>query len=1074
MKLPGQGTLSSVFAIAKPASLGAALVAPLVLLGGCGGSNERGSATGATPGSIQAYAGDSGNGSKLYVVDDNSGGAATSLRLLRIRWGRLGNVYASDDATSPQFRDFVVDEASTTDNIDYRVTLNPLTDEFRIDILHPSTSPEFKDALERLQANLVEVSDKSLSPSELPPFPVVPRNAAIMLDFNDLLDPATISAQTIELLVGYPPVTPFDARVMPDYTHGDLADFDGQPGLEFYSTRVIIDTTVSTTEAAQTQPPLPVNVIGLPASLTQNQPNVAIRIATRIDTPSGQLTILSNPTDHSMSLSNNGSVDTGSVTDDVVRAIRSGGDASQTGDINNGFLLDNFKPAVVGIQPVTVLSVEPVPEDADLIRLGLRFNIDACANRLKVGDAIEDGAGIQLEVVCPPGSSCSDGLATSVPIGGLLGNVYARVISGAPSPNQALQLKVRFDPVLYTESQYPCFVRFTSLQQPPASLVSPTTQVVVRFSEPIDPASMTPFDSMTIVRGGLALLTLRDYVVGQINPATNLQEFTFVPTLPLAHTAPTAESYLLTLLGSTEGPTDLAGNVLEQTLAPIAFTLDPNASNQSTRQVALRFDTDDEGSGALPAPGPGVDGFPELRGQFLVDFLLEQIRPRPVVRYAAVADRTQLVPSAMPPFTQGVQTPLSSLGSKMQTVWRYFDVGFSLTDEANFNVDVEGMAWSPVGGTALADTYSRFEMSLSHSLRLPDEAVDSALLVILPNSGLVKTYAQNVFDAANDPPRTVHPGTAGVLGYNVEPSSVFVSDTGTPMLPWPMNRGIPVKDYTYYTWRDTSLLNRGGPQGSGVDPDVLKVALGTCGAAFAPCSNATDYYLVNEVRTIGLPILMEFRCYPDDGALGLNAFDISLATASSPRPNHRAFSTGGLDAGGQQVLKNPDLEPEATGGFNPVSTPPGLPTSGVDNTFYLGQLDLVTRVSRAYSIWFDSNSTSTIYAAPVIEPRASDQPQGTQVRIDFRGASNVSTATAGLGGNLLSNAGLIDGYGDITPQQQAPVPAAPTFFNNDATWKSSISQINSAKFFQFRLTFISNAESSLVPSVSALGIAFRN
>jgi hypothetical protein len=37
-----------------------------------------------------------------------------------------------------------------------------------------------------------------------------------------------------------------------------------------------------------------------------------------------------------------------------------------------------------------------------------------------------------------------------------------------------------------------------------------------------------------------------------------------------------------------------------------------------------------------------------------------------------------------------VQTPLSPLGSKLQALWRYCDLGFSVRDETKYDVDVVG------------------------------------------------------------------------------------------------------------------------------------------------------------------------------------------------------------------------------------------------------------------------------------------------------------------------------------------------------------------------------------------------
>ena len=52
--------------------------------------------------------------------------------------------------------------------------------------------------------------------------------------------------------------------------------------------------------------------------------------------------------------------------------------------------------------------------------------------------------------------------------------------------------------------------------------------------------------------------------------------------------------------------------------------------------------------------------------------------------------------------------------------------------------------------------------------------------------------------------------------------------------------------------------------------------------------------------------------WPDANALGLNAFDASIAINTSTRPYFRAFSAGGVDQSGVTILVDPDLESEAT------------------------------------------------------------------------------------------------------------------------------------------------------------------
>jgi hypothetical protein len=481
----------------------------------------------------------------------------------------------------------------------------------------------------------------------------------------------------------------------------------------------------------------------------------------------------------------------------------------------------------------------------------------------------------------------------------------------------------------------------------------------------------------------------------------------------------------------------------------VVFTIDPQENAQNTYGFALRFSSTDEINNGVP------DGH-EFRAQFLYDLTAGELRPRSVVRFAAAATREKPVPSVMRIPPAGVQTPLSPLGSKLHAIWRYCDVGLGLTDESFYNVDVEGLDWAPIGGSVASDAYTNFAIYLSHCFKLPDESVGAAsLLPLYTSSGLVSTYSQNVLlDPADQPQVLVHPKT---LGYTLDPADRFQSTTTPPvqMMPFPLNRTLPISQRVYYTWRDTTLRAVGGPANGGAEMPIVRAASG---------STATGPYAAGAIPTVGLPLLMEFRCYPDQEAHGLNAFDINIAINSSSLPNFRAFSTGGTNSSGQQVVKNPDQEAVATGGFNPTSVPPGQGTLPVDNVFYIGQMDLIVRVSRAHSIFFDTEGGSPLFSTPVVEPRDSDQPAGTRIVLAYRGATNVT-------GDYLVDASKLDAYGETSAASGGTGNFTP--LNGDSTWKTSLSAIQGARYFQTRVSFISNAETLLTPELSALGFAFR-
>lgn len=1037
----------------------------LLALAGCGSDSV---VSGSSAGPVGSFYTEGNLPSAGFLVEENKAGGGSNLRILGVSWGRLVEIADVDGLT--RHRDFVVGEDIRSDNVDYAVTSNPVTDQITVRILHPFGSPAYVQALRRAEQNLTPVQSKGLNPNELPPFTVVPRNAALVLRFDDILDPrfvggswrdsysqllvssttGQIKSNAVRVVTGNPPSLPFEARIIVDPNHGDVYDFGGEPA--FFSTRLIIDLTVSETQAGASDPPLAINSIGLPESLTILQANAAFRIPTRREPLAGQSVILTNPSGKALAFNGNGPRDVTVPTNDIVRSFRSG----NRDDINNGFLFDEVPPVLIGSLTLVLEDDDPNDGIPGVTNLGggqflirqMRFEPLICTASLKLGQDVLDQAGTRAIVI------------DAQQEGALVRNVLVQVVAplGGTLTLGGAQLQTAFQ----AETDQPaCFVRFSpNPTTPPAAGVSKSAQVFVRFSKPMDPTKLSAFNSMTVTRRdpeSPALVNF-DFVVGRVQASADLREFAFVPVLPFDRGKGTpAGTYHFRLSGGLGGPTDLAGNSLELDSFYVPFALDSTESISTNAGVVLRFDNPNE---IIFNTDDEQQGWGEFRqGQVLFDLANTRILPRPVNRFSVAADRDKPLPSIMTPFPPGVQTPLSPLGSKLQTLWRYVDVGFSLTDETNINVDIEGLAWAPIGGSVVLDTYREFSIRLAHSKFLPDEIPDPmSLFPKYLTSGLVKVYSSNLVDTINDPGTIVHPRERG---YTVSPANMFTAESGTFMQPFPLNRGIPLSQYRYYTWRDTSKLAVGAPNGKGAILEQESFIV------FGGSIPAGTPYPVNQVPTVGLPLLMEFRCYPDDNALGLNAFDISLAVNSSARPNFRAFSTGGYNSAGDKVEKNPDNQEQADGGFNPGSQPPGQSTQGVDNSFYIGQMDLVTRVSQVHSIWFDTGLGSPRYAQPVVEPAPNEQPLGTQVLLAFRGATAITGAT---GNNTIrTNPFNLNVYGNPIGNT-----GTPTFVSasTGGAWSDSMAAIDTAAFFQFRVTFISNAETNLTPSLSALGFAY--
>ncbi len=1039
-------------------SLAIALLGTLALVSsGCSGGGGAPAPDAIPVGSIAQHPGSNPQAPTYFIGEDPTVGAASNLQLLETYWGRLVEVYDLD-GTTPIFSNFVVADQITGDGLNYRLERDPLTDVERMRILFPQDTPQFYSAVIGLEASLQVMLKKSNSPSELPPFTAVARNGALVLKFNDLLEPATITPETIRILTGYPSSAPFEARVFPDPSHGNLS------GGVFYSTRVIVDFTVSELEATGTS--LSLNALGLPTALSVTQPNVLLRIPTQESASNQQFRVLRALGGRALSFTNNGPSDPFAPTLDILRAFRSGGSADLTGDASNGFLADNTPPVVIGQQSIFLLNTVNFTTGLNQ-PASIRFQTVSCAYIPQLGDVIDVNS-VKMRVVQP---------ATGSPNGGVVGPMVVRplcdtcdppvvIVNTTNPPAGTIRAPYRPQPGSTPDPLYPtCFLKILPAPAvPPASGIASNATISISFSEPIDPETMRPFDTLVLEHVNNAITNNPMYkrVVGNVAPSPDRRTYTFQPSLPLRKVQPggSADRYDLKL-GATSAPIrDLAGNALVELLPTAPLTLAVTGPNFDSGSVSLNFSSLDE----------DADGAPEVRGQFLYDIQREAIRPRAVQRFTAVADRT--VPSIgqmvdLPNFN--IQTPLSNNGSRLMRVWRYHDVaGFGLLDETTHNLDIEGLWWQPFGGTLQVDNFPEFSLAVSHSRYLPDENLNTGLLPDWINSGLERTFDSNLLDKATDPMTIMAPRTAG---YRLNPSDVSTSTSGDAVAPFPVNRGIPQNQFTYWTWRDTSKLAVAGPAGVGADTARIAGILG------AVATNK-GFYPAAKVPTIGLPLLTDIRTYPDALSTGQNGFRIAIAINSSARPYFRVFSTGGVHpTTGKVTTVQPDSAASAAGGINPNN---GSPTFWGDNVFYYGQADFVVRISRVQTIWFDTQAPATIFSDPVVEPGLDSLPTGTQVVVAFRGATSFNPAPP-AGQFPWANANNMDAYGNLYTAAQIQalaingVTAVTPIFNpigSDA-WRSSASAINGSRYFQARITFLCNPLSGLSPVLSSIGFAFR-
>ncbi|HEX6886045.1 MAG TPA: Ig-like domain-containing protein [Planctomycetota bacterium] len=1005
------------------------LAACLAALASCSGSSRPDPGPTGVPGMLFEKP-----GGGHFLSDPHQAGRASRVRLLEVAYGRLVDVHDVDEQGTPSvlpvLRDVAIGEHVLSNGAGLVLETSPITGRTRLVVERPRAAP---DEGQGTFVTLLAEATRALGPvvprggSGVQPVSLVPRNAVLVLRFDDLLEDGPEAREGLRALVrlvgGYPPDVPLPARVVFDPSHGGIAEG------AFHSTRVLVDFTVSEEEALELPYFVPVNPAGVPPS-SERSPlaSAAVHLPTELDPTRGRFARLTNLAGRGLLVE--GPVDP--ATGDLVRAFRAGNGS----DASAGFLLDLAAPRLIGEWDAALDAARDDPDGpAGLgFEVTLRFRT-LCRAAPLVGDVVE--AGGELYEVRAPGAAPDPG--------GRVEGLRLLRLAREPLADPALLVGLARLRTPYRDlSAFPlsCWVGFVPPPRfPPHDGVPPDARLTVRFSEPMAAETFRAFDTLRILRGATlgSEVQAGDLVVGAVEADPSLLEFRLAPRLPLANVL--SLQYFAELSAGPTGVRDLSGNPLERGFGRVEFFLDGSAAPERNGGFGLRFDGLDE----LDPPG-----LADLRGQ--VSYEGGVLRPRPPLVRSFTVDRFSTLQSTMTPYRFGVQTPLSSLGSKMQAVWRYCDFGFRVRDETYYNLDVIGLSWVPLDGRLLGDFFPLFELRLAHSRHLPDESGNSNSGPLHAASGLPPgpaLFEDNVLDDPRGPQVAVHPRG---LGYQVRPTDLFVTSRGTTLLPFPWNRtSAPLVSWT---WRDTAILAEGGATSTGVPLDV------EVGPPHFLDEGVASFALPGEVPSVGLPLLWEVRCFPSSQSLGFNSFEILLPIPGFNTPNFRCFSTGGVDQSGQVVRVEPDLEPFPQGGFNPRSVPPGRRTPlSADNSFYTGQIDTVVRISRAVTVWIGSRSFTPRWVEPVLEPR--QQLAGSAIELEFRGARRFAEEA----GNAPFDASALDPYGDL--------PDGQVEFHGDGTWSAQLSSIDGAPFVQVRFTFVNDVEGQITPVLDSFGLAFE-
>lgn len=901
--------------------------------------------------------------------------------LARVVVGRAVDVYGFESEDSRALTLFQRDVLVGPDIVDERGPKDRKSDEEtrfdfvgvdastlrpRLLIPRPVRSSAFTALFRTLDERALVLDDRSYGDDDSTPFRAVPRNAAIRLDFeSDLKLPEDFfvardengrvtgikNPEAIQLLeiVG----DPRDAS--------NTGDFRMIPARIVQRARsILLDPVVLADEAREFG--LSPNASGLPRSADSRSANM--RIALALEGPLRMPGL--RPRGQNVGLVGLNL----SARNSVIRDFRSGNADDDNFWVSNGFVRDDTPPRLLGEMPLRLARVDirgARDQRILLYKAGIEHEID-------VGDAlrvVEPSSGAVLardEVIEDPIDDQGDAGVQFVTVRVRDASAFERLDPSkrADFPRDPDKLEEWLSanaPLCVLRSEFDAskdqalnFINFTPKPRPSPGRanvplnrnISPFAWIVLRFTKPIDMATVRPLDSLIFATSGDTRVVLDakrgtpHLLLGEIFDEDGSQ--TRIRSVPpqgfyLDDEMRKPENvdrfpYYIHLIGGFQGIRDLGGRPLDLQLdqadadtISIPFYLDTTVGGDGARRypnnrvinIARRFLDRDEDE--------DQDNLEDAFGAIV--YLNGRIQGRPTSRQSAfVDDRNQLPSPPTPPLSYcdtrqsalltgsspvgiPIQTPLNPLGSRTQMMWREIDLSLSRTNPFDFNLDVEAMWWAPFQSTQNAgrtefDIYDDITLYIGHSERRPNNCTTiPGSQPAYRASGLRGLFFHNFLrDVRETTASFTENQQRSAVSDRPEPGLAFarkpltITESQAVFEPNGINRFLPLPEFDNkrYVWRDERLTQTGGGDGL---PRILSPFLTTFGNAWdgRRWSPTED----GRVGALALPLLVEFFVEPDDPELprdnpwattGLNGWQVSLTVASNRLPGFRAYTSG--------------------------------------------------------------------------------------------------------------------------------------------------------------------------------------
>jgi hypothetical protein len=379
----------------------------------------------------------------------------------------------------------------------------------------------------------------------------------------------------------------------------------------------------------------------------------------------------------------------------------------------------------------------------------------------------------------------------------------------------------------------------------------------------------------------------------------------------------------------------------------------------------------------------------ELYGPHIADlnlFASGFLSGAPVKFFQRVLDESEPPPdSAFAAWSVGAASPFESVGglggrfgARFQHIYRDVEASADVKDLRGTVSDLWRVAWAPIGGHVADALYENISIRAAHSDVVPN-TTQTAGVPTYPYSGIGPAFDRETFETGGCGARQDRSNSIGPLEVAVPPGTRYFVTQNNLFTP-------PNSPFPYQPW-----------------PEFTR-----------PFKYDNEHSL-----------LLEYRIWPQSSPQSIrNGFTYSPSSYSASVPLFRVLS------GGDQA--NP-LAPDNLNDRRARCADFG------DNSRYLTVFDYAKLTSRIQSSFIGVvGTTQPDYLQPIFVPSLAEQPAGTRVRAEFQGSRDPH------------------GFGEVS------------------TWTTNIDDLDLAwPFVRFRLTLEADRETRLTPVFDTIVIPYR-